>query len=115
MLVTAMTTSHGYRVDEAVILFSRESHGIGRFLNRFSVGSQSSMQANSRAIVCHDGGDQGEGEWVCTKDGAGMCLHVKIARDHLQKLLQENPNATAEGMDEVVDINIGQSGWCLSH
>jgi hypothetical protein len=114
MPVTLMTTSHEYRVDEAVILFLRESHGVGRFLNRFSVGSQSSMQANSCAIISHGGGDQGDGEWVCTKDGGGMCLHIKIACDHLQKLLQENPNATAEGMDEVVDINIGQSGWCLS-
>jgi hypothetical protein len=89
-------------IDETVILFLREMCEGGTYLNRFSVASQTSRQVNSRAIVSHEGSDRGDGEWTCTKDGGGKCLHIKVARDHLQKLLQKDPDASAEALDEVI-------------
>lgn len=75
-------------VEEPVILFSQESYGSGRYINRFSVESKGSTQVSTRAIVTHEGTDVGDGLWTCTKDGGGRCAHVSAASKHIQILLQ---------------------------
>jgi hypothetical protein len=57
--------------------------------------------------MTHEGGDRGDGVWVCTKDGGTRCVHIKVAGDHLQKLLRKDPEATAEGSDEMEVETIG--------
>jgi hypothetical protein len=51
----------------------------------------------SRAIVHHDGRQDGDGIWTCSKDPLGRCAHIKLSKDHLQKLLRCDPLAADTG------------------
>jgi hypothetical protein len=79
-------------------MFSRQSNGDGDFENLFSVSTPGhNRPLNSRAIVCHHGLDKGSGLWKCSRDRMNDCTHIKIARDHLQKLITGDPAATDIG------------------
>jgi len=54
--------------------------------------------------VQHEGDDTGNGSWTCSRDGPTNCTHVKRARDYLQKLVQEDPEATDRN---TLDANSG--------
>jgi hypothetical protein len=86
-----------------VVLFSRQSGGNDDFVqNLFSVSSPGYQFLNSRSIVSHNGLDAGNGTWKCSKDHMPVldCVHIKMARDHLQKLITGNPSATDDGRQE---------------
>lgn len=63
-----------------------------KFRNLFSVASPNQLAVKSRAIVRHDGDDNGSGVWTCSKD-VRACMHIKWARDYLRQLMQEDPEA----------------------
>jgi hypothetical protein len=77
-----------------VVIFSRQSNGNGDFDNLFSVSTPGRNQhLNSRSIISYHGMDVGSGLWKCSKDHMNDCVHIKIARDHLQKLITGDPAA----------------------
>jgi hypothetical protein len=79
-------------------MFSCQSNGNGDFENLFSVLTPRRTQyLNSRCIVCHRGIDMGGGSWRCSRDNTNDCFHIKIARDHLQKLITGDPAAMDTG------------------
>jgi hypothetical protein len=84
-----------YSKDVSVVLFSRQSTGDDDFTNIFSVSTPGHEQLNSRSIVSHQGSDTGTGTWKCSKDRmpAEDCVHIKLARDQLQKLITGIPSA----------------------
>jgi len=75
------------------VLFSRFQTEHGNFVNTFSVHSPGQRGAKGRAIVYHEGDDTGVGIWTCSKDAISDCPHKKLARNHLQKLLRNDPFA----------------------
>jgi hypothetical protein len=79
-------------VDTEVILVFRDINANGT-VNLFSVALPSQPSVKARAIVRHEGDDRGGGSWTCLKDGTQLCGHIKRARDHLQKLVREDPDA----------------------
>ena len=77
--------------EDAAILFLRESLENGVSINRFSVGLRQSASPSSRAFVTYEGDDDEQGHWSCSKDGGVECLHIRVARKQLQKLLLGSP------------------------
>jgi hypothetical protein len=94
--------SYNYPKDVSVVLFSRQSAGDDDFTNIFSVSTPGHEQLNSRSIVSHQGADTGTGTWKCSKDRmpAEDCVHIKQARDQLQKLITGIPSARDDNGQE---------------
>jgi hypothetical protein len=67
----------------------------------------------NRAVIIHEGEDNGGGAWKCGKScpKTPTCPHVKQAQDHLQQLLQEDPDAHHE--ETVVSKDPGKLVVCL--
>jgi hypothetical protein len=79
----------------SVVLFSRQpddNADLDCFVNIFSVSTPGRHWLNSLCVVSHDGPDNGNGVWKCSKDRsvAGDCVHMQKARDHLRKLVGGN-------------------------
>lgn len=74
-------------------MFSRLALDNDEFAEHFSVPSPGQRGAKGRAFVHHAGKDTGEGVWTCSKDVFGHCPHIRLARDHLQRLLKADPCA----------------------
>lgn len=83
-----------------VAMFSRCQTEDDVYENLFSVQSSSQRGPKGRVIICHNGGDDGFGEWICSKDSGSHCQHVGYARDHLQKLLSTDPDARDGGNNQ---------------
>ncbi|KAG6835890.1 hypothetical protein H0H93_013603, partial [Arthromyces matolae] len=85
-----------------VILFAREPVGQNTYVNYFSVASRHGADelVKSRAIVVHEGSDEGGGVWKCSKDGNGGCSHVVNACQMLRQSLQ-NEDMMVDGALEV--------------
>lgn len=94
-------------IDDRVAMFSRrsikddddneddDSYLISTSLFTVTGFTSSFDHLNSRAIVTHTGTTSGDGTWKCTKDRNQMqCRHINEARDHLQKLVRGDPDAT---------------------
>lgn len=69
-------------------------------INMFSVPtSHRTTSLQNRHMVRHEGEDNGQGTWVCSKDKEAGCTHVSLAQDHLQRLLHSDSSAQFEGAD----------------
>jgi hypothetical protein len=89
--------------DDSVVLFSRQSNGHGGFENLFSVPTPGQQHLNSRSVVSHYGMDMENGVWKCPKDRIHDCIHIRNARDHLQKLIiNEHSALGGGGLDEAL-------------
>jgi hypothetical protein len=71
--------------DDSVVLFSHQSNGHRGFENLFSVPTPGQQHLNSCSVVSHYGMDTEV--WKCPKDRIHDCIHIRNARDHLQKLI----------------------------
>ncbi|KAG6848702.1 hypothetical protein H0H93_014760 [Arthromyces matolae] len=93
-----------------VILFVREPVGQNTYVNYFSVASRHGTDdlVKSRAIVVHEGSDEGGGVWKCSKDGNGGCPHVVNARQMLRQCLQ-NEDMMVDGA-----LEVPEAGRCPS-
>ena len=89
---------HLFLEDLDVVLFSRVLMHERIYVEHFSVSSPMQRGIKSRAIVCHEGGQDGDGRWTCSKDALGRCAHIKLSKDHLQKLLRCDPLAADTGV-----------------
>jgi hypothetical protein len=99
---------------ENVILFSRQPAECNeKFINHFSVMFPGQTSVKSRVIVSHCGENSGSGIWSCTKDRGSSCGHITIARHHLQKLLQADPNARDHGAHESPVVQIVPGAFLL--
>jgi hypothetical protein len=94
------------------VLFSRVSvDDNDKVLDHFSVPTSAHQGVKARAIIQHEGKGTGEGTWKCPKDPLGTCLHIKLAKDHLQKLLHTDPSAVDAGDPSVSP----DAAFCTSH
>lgn len=63
-------------------------------LNHFSVPSERSQSTKTRAIVTHEGKNNGEGSWKCSRHGGVItCFHIEQARHALIKFVTRDPDA----------------------
>jgi hypothetical protein len=92
-----------------VILFSQIPAENENYVNKFLVNSAGQRGAKGWAVVRYEGGDTGTGTWTCSKDTVGDCAHKRLARSHLQKLLQINPTAMDDGENNVIHEAHGTS------
>lgn len=89
-------------IDDRIAMFSRRSiedddDSSSISTNIFTVDGLTATfdHLNSRAIVTHTGTMSGDGTWTCTKDrNQTACKHINEARDHLQRLVHGDPDAT---------------------
>ena len=99
-------------VESSVFCFSRcpisIDHDNETFSEHFSVHTPGQRGIKSRAIVQHEGGSSGEGSWTCSKDTSGQCVHIKLARDYLQKLLDVDPLAMDNRIYSDNEAQIGE-------
>lgn len=83
--------------DHHIYMCSRyEGSQNGVYVTTFSVPPSAGMTCTikQRAIVVHEGDDQGGGMWTCSKDrGALQCPHITKAKDSLQQHLQGDVGA----------------------
>lgn len=106
--------------DDTAILFMREFVQMDEYISHFSVPTARARTARSRVVVVHEGGNDGLGSWVCSKDGIRPCAHITEAKDQLQRVITSDPNAKAtEGPDEedpgVASLGISIVVQLLSH
>lgn len=94
--------------DDSVVLFSRQLIDSSTYHDQFSVHSPHHRGAKGRAVVSHEGQATGAGTWTCTKDAFGNCPHIRLSRNHLQKLLKVDPSAIDDGNYEG-EVFIGPS------
>lgn len=89
------------------MLFGRTSHSEGHFLNLFSVGHGNGIwNGTARVIVTHEGQNTGLGDWTCSKDARGRCVHISAARTKLREwLLRESEEGGEEDGDEADAID----------
>jgi len=81
-------------------LFSRLPSDDDNFTNLFSVPSPNQSSLRSRVFVTHTGKDDASGKWECSKDPMHNCTHITTARHLLQKLVQEDPLAKDQSVNE---------------
>jgi hypothetical protein len=93
----------------SVVLFSRQpddnvnDSDSDCFVNLFSVSTPGRQWLNSFSVVSHNGPDNGNGVWKCSKDRsvAEDCIHMQKARDHLRKLVGGSPSERDDEGQEV--------------
>lgn len=101
--------------DATSILFSRSQLGMDdeTFLNEFSIATPGNRQIYSRAFVSHNGLNNGDGVWYCSKDRIPNCLHIHRAQNKLQQLLQRNPTVAHESdASEIPDGTFTNRSLC---
>lgn len=89
-LICFPETEGQFRKADCVELFLRNQLTEAIYTNLFSVARHGSQ---TRAIVSHEGSNDGAGDWECSKDSKVECEHVKKARDFLQQVLNCDPEA----------------------
>jgi hypothetical protein len=97
-----------HETDVSVVLFSRQpdDNDSDGFMNLFSVSTPGRHGLNSFCVVSHNGPDNGNGVWKCSKDRsiAEGCVHMHKARDHLRKLVGGNPLERDDERQEVAQL-----------
>ncbi|KAJ7590571.1 hypothetical protein C8J56DRAFT_1133967 [Mycena floridula] len=79
-------------ITNKAVMITREQTDSENWHNVFSVGLE---KEPSRAIVTHNGKDDGGGRWTCSKTCADVasCPHIGKARAMLPRLVSGDPNA----------------------
>ncbi|KAH7867774.1 uncharacterized protein C8R40DRAFT_1063683 [Lentinula edodes] len=91
-----------------IVLFHRESVSSGQVIHRFSVSKNGGTTSlHGRAIVIHEGRDDGDGLWRCLRDST-QCIHIAAARRYLKNGIQEieSDEELEDMMEEIEGINL---------
>lgn len=85
------------------------------YVNLFSVptvGRGPIASVKDRAIVRHEGSDDGEGDWKCSLcKKAIKCQHITVSRRHFKQLLANDVHV-ADSLDDDTTVEYS-SGMCF--